>query len=310
MPTTVDSQRRPRWIYIVGQQRSGSTLLGLLLSRGLDGFFCGELRSLWEVIDEDLVCDCGEAVRDCDVWSAVAGEVYRQLGVGSASEVRELEGPALRHRQLIGARLPTPDPRQVHVRRATEQAVERVTGETTLIDSSKLPATLLVASHVDRPLCAVHLVRDPRAVAFSQSRPKANPGRHGELMPRASVGVSSFEWVWSQVLTERIVRNALRRSALVDVVRLRYEDVVGDPIAALAPLVTAPPADLAVAPGAHRLRHAVVGNPVRFDPRPVVPDDRWAREMGRAPRLVSTVLTGPLMQYYGYRWRGSRGRAA
>jgi hypothetical protein len=87
------------------------------------------------------------------------------------------------------------------------------------------------------------------------------------------------------------------------VATLRYEDLATDPASALAPVVGDVPSGIAKAPAGTRHQHAIYGNPMRFRPGPVVPDERWRRDMGLGARLMTTMLTAPLLGRYEYRMR-------
>lgn len=289
----------PRWVYVAGDGRSGSTLLGSLLAGGLDGFDCGELHLLWVSLVDGRLCTCGEKVARCPVWAEVAAAVRDQLGLPDDEAGAAIVRGRLRQRQLLGPRLPEPLPAELELRQATESAIERVTGAAVLVDSSKLSTVLWTASRLPRPLAVVHLVRDPRAVAFSWSRPTPDPSLGGALMERKSAWRSGGDWLRAHATTERV----LRRLDGVPVVRTRYEDLVADPAGELAPLV-ARMGDDAVAFTADRERpsHAMAGNPTRFRAgQRVEADERWRRESAPVARVVVTALTVPLLRRYGYR---------
>jgi hypothetical protein len=74
------------WFFVVGQGRSGSTLLGNLLTDTLAGFHCGELQSLWEGIANERLCTCGVKLGDCTLWSSVVDRVCTEMGFQSAEE--------------------------------------------------------------------------------------------------------------------------------------------------------------------------------------------------------------------------------
>ncbi|HEX5365424.1 MAG TPA: sulfotransferase [Acidimicrobiales bacterium] len=295
----------PRWVVVAGFGRSGSTLLGMLLAEG-GGFHCGELHLLWEALVGGATCQCGAPVAACEVWAAVAAEARAELGLRSDGEGAAIMEHRLRRRHLLAPRLPAPRPAELALRAATERATERVTGASLLVDTSKLSSVLWTAGHLDRPLTAVHLVRDPRAVAFSQSRPKPDPSRAGGALPRRPVVASAVDWWRGHLTTERVVRHLAGQGRLAGAWRVRYEDLVADPEAYVRRLV--PPAarrwGAAVtgpaAPAVTGPQHAVAGNPVRFGRAPVRPDDRWRTEMAAGPRALCTVLTAPMIRRYGY----------
>jgi hypothetical protein len=295
------------WFYVVGDGRSGSTLLGSLLAAALGGAFdCGELHLLWVSRVDGRVCTCGVEVARCPVWEAVAGEVRDELGLPDDEAVAEIARGRLRQRQLLAPRLPAPPPDELALRRATEAAIERVTGAPAFVDTSKLSSVLWTAGHLARPLGAVHLVRDARAVAFSWSQTRPDPSLGGAPMERKSTLRSASDWMRAHVTTARVVRRLGRDQ----VVRLRYEDMVRDPGAALRTILgdAMTGADvMAFDHGDDGPSHAIAGNPTRFTTgQRISPDERWRTEMAVAERAVATALTAPLLCRFGYRLRTSK----
>jgi len=59
-------------IYIVGEGRSGSTLLERILGQHPDIFATGELQYIWNrSFIENQLCSCGKAFYDCEVWEGI-----------------------------------------------------------------------------------------------------------------------------------------------------------------------------------------------------------------------------------------------
>ena len=67
------------WLFVAGQDRSGSTLVGGVLARELGGFDCGELHGLWAGLVEGRTCGCGVRLAACPLWSAVADPSRRRV---------------------------------------------------------------------------------------------------------------------------------------------------------------------------------------------------------------------------------------
>src|SRR5919197_566131 len=121
------------------------------------------------------------------------------------------------------------------------RAVHEHTGCRVIVDSSKSPAYAeLLATLPGAEVFAVHLVRDPRAAAYSWRRQKRLPDFGDDrLMLRQPPLVSARRWILWQTSTELLWRRRPDRY-----LRLRYEDVMGAPRPALrriAALVDEPP---------------------------------------------------------------------
>ncbi len=232
----------------------------------------------------------------------VAVAVRADLGLPHDGAAAEIARGRLRQRQLLNPRLPAPLPAELALRHSTETAIERVTGARVLVDSSKLSTVLWTASQLDRPLMVVHLVRDPRAVAFSWGRPTKDPSLRGALMERKSVVRSSGDWLRGHATTERVLRHIDADLA----VRIRYEDLVMDPITTLRSVAGPGCDDVVAFADDGRTSHAIAGNPTRFTSgQRVASDERWRREMGAGARTVATAITAPLLHRFGYRIRTS-----
>ena len=94
-----------------------------------------------------------------------------------------------------------------------------------LVDSSKAPAQALLARATGLPVVVVHLVRDPRAVAWSHRRAKKPPaGAVARVTPQRPTAYVTSRW---------LARNAYIDAKVRPDIRLRYEDVVADPAAAV-----------------------------------------------------------------------------
>ena len=96
------------------------------------------------------------------------------------------------------------------------------------MDSSKLPPYgVLLAGLPGIELRVLHVVRDPRAAAFSWRRRRALDTGDDRLMTRHPVWKAALLWsVWNAA--------TIRLWGRGDYLRVRYEDLVGDPAAVIA----------------------------------------------------------------------------
>lgn len=106
-------------------------------------------------------------------------------------------------------------------------AVAGVTGSGVLVDASKDPSHGYVLGGIEGvDPAAVHLVRDPRAVAHSWRRSRHDPAT-GRPMPRQAIARSAAEWTVANALALDLGRR-LRLSPT-----LRYESLAADPATAV-----------------------------------------------------------------------------
>jgi Sulfotransferase family len=317
-PKPVQTQARIRVVYIAGSGRSGSTILDRILGQ-LDGFFSvGELVNLWE---RGLVaarrCGCGVPVPECPLWSAVLARGFGAPGSIDAGRMVALGRRRVRPSsvpRLLAARGRTIAPDGDEYRTALARlyrAVHEHTGCRVIVDSSKSPAYAeLLATLPGVEVFVVHLVRDPRATAYSWRRQKRLPDFGDDrLMLRQPPLVSARRWILWQTTTELLWRRRPDRY-----LRLRYEDVVEDPRSAvlrIAALVNQSPqrlpftSDRIVRLGA---THSVSGNPNRFGTGEVelAPDTEWMGAMRGVDWALVTAATWPWLLRYNYRLRRRR----
>ena len=303
-----------RILYIMGWGRSGSTVLDNLLG-AMDGFFsAGELRYLWERgLIEGRRCGCGRAIAGCDVWTAV---LQRTWGGSKSVDARTVVSWQARWarvrdtRRLLRLRPGGPlDPtlaRLVETLGRLYRGVADVTGERVIVDSSKRPSDAALLRLVPGVSARfVQLVRDPRAVAYSWQRHKAQPDRNrpAELVRHGPVD-STLSWIRWNSLAESVRAKSPPSSSLL----LRYEDLVARPRPSLldvAALVGEAPPALPLEGERTALlepNHTVSGNPSRFRTGRVElrADDEWITRQSAAQRSMVTSLALPLLSRYGY----------
>jgi hypothetical protein len=304
-------------LYVAGSGRSGSTVLDRTLGQ-LDGFFsAGELCNLWS---RGLLarrrCGCGMPVPDCPTWGAILDEAFGGPNRVDAERLAAVTRRRLHVRSVPGlllgrdGRVPHDEYQAALVR--LYRAVQRQTGCRVIVDSSKSPVyARLVAAVPGVDVAVVHLIRDPRATAWSFLRNKRLPDFGDDrLMQRQHPLVSARRWSLWQTVTELLWRRRPRRY-----LRLRYEDFMHDPPSAvrrIAGLAGEAPVVLPfTGPATVRLTatHSVSGNPNRFGTGEVElrADDEWRLAMSAADRAMVTALTWPLLLRYRYPLRAARG---
>lgn len=318
-PEPAQARATIRVLYIAGSGRSGSTILDRVLGQ-LDGFFSvGELVNLWE---RGLVagrrCGCGVAVPQCPLWSAVLARGFGAPGSVDAGRMVALGRRRVRPGSLpslLAARGRTIAPDGDEYRAALARlyrAVHEHTGCRVIVDSSKSPAYAeLLATLPGAEVFIVHLVRDPRATAYSWLRQKRLPDfGDNRLMVRLPPLVSARRWILWQTGTELLWRRRPDRY-----LRLRYEDLLSDPRSAvwrIAALVDESPPRLPfTSDRVVRLEatHSVSGNPNRFGTGEVelVPDTEWVGAMRGVDQALVTAATWPWLLRYRYPLRRGRG---
>jgi hypothetical protein len=303
-------------LFICGAGRSGSTLATCLLGQ-VDGVFAaGELRYLWRrSILENRRCGCGEHFHDCATWQQVLSGVITDDEAADldAAQRRRTRARALLPAAVLPARLRARrSARELEVLGRLYRSITTNTGDSIVVDSSKLPTyAMLLADVPGVRLSIVHLVRDPRAVAYSWQRWRqlADVDAHTWMHRRPPVKSAGLWLLWNAV-TGSVLRRRVRGRYL----RMRYEDLVEDPagsVRAMLELVdSVSPAPLQMVDDEVVLEttHTVAGNPARMRSGAVrvTADEEWVSDMPRRDRWLLTALTLPLLARYGYPVRVGR----
>lgn len=289
-------------LYVAGWGRSGSTVLGNILGQ-LEGFVhVGELLYVWERgLLGDWSCGCGAPFRECEVWGAVLKKAFGDTDRIDLPEMARLRVDSVRTRHLPLAFVPGGErvlkPRLDKYSGTLEnlyRAIRSSTGCDVIVDSSKFPSYGYLLEQIPTiDLRVVHLVRDPRAAAYSWVRAQSRnyPAR------------SSLLWMAWNVAAEAFWRPSPERYAL-----LRYEDFVAKPRESVGRVLELVQEETSSLPFVDEREvrievcHTVSGNPNRFRTGPIElrPDEEWRTKMKKKDRALVTALTWPLLLRYGY----------
>ena len=306
-----------RVLYIGGLGRSGSTLVERLAGQLPGACAVGELVHLWDRgITEGERCGCGAAFHDCPFWQQTGKTAFGGWDQIDAGRIAALRARVDRNRYIPALARPRgPGPgRRRELAEYTwyyarlYAAIAEVSGAELVIDSSKHPSLAHCLRWQDGvDLRVLHLVRDSRAVAYSWGREVRRPDTDREsYMTRYSPGVAAAQWN-GQNASFHLLRS-------VPVMRLKYEDLVAAPEAALRriaafaglPAMVDYPFVGSAGDAGHWAEldtgHSVSGNPMRFTTGriPVRRDERWRAGLPAAQRREVTALTLPLLAGYGY----------
>lgn len=274
----------------------------------------GEVVHLWQrdIVDDER-CGCGQRFSQCAFWTAVGEQAFGGWSNVDVAEIHTLRErvertrhiPRLAARRLAPAVLADVE-RYAGFYTQVYAAAASVSGAEIVVDSSKhsaLAHCLRWSTGLD--LRVVHVVRDPRGVAYSWTKTVSRPEADGsDEMTRYTPGRSALLWNAHNAAFGLLARRGVK------VERLRYEQFLTDPREGLRDLasfagVTLRDSDLDfVADGTAQLRkgHSAAGNPMRFatGSLPLRRDDAWVGKLPpRQRRLVGTVCA-PMLRAYGY----------
>ena len=237
-------------------------------------------------------CACGQSYSNCAIWRAVR----ERTAIIDRRRMLDLDRRVLLTRRLRRAGGDADDARAY---RATlgdlYDSVRAVTGARLIVDTSKAPSyALALASLHNVELSVVHLIRDPRATAFS---------RRSDPMG-VDVGLLGSAMLWNSwnILAEQWFRKHHHY------LRIRYEDFADRPretVMNVLDLIGEARDRLPVTADGHAVlaeNHSVAGNKARFRSGEVrvERDDAWGHLSRGRDQAVVTMLTWPLLRRYGY----------
>jgi hypothetical protein len=234
-------------VYIMSDNRSGSTLLDQLLGAHEKMMSLGEVHHLCAYALQDrslynpvhpLECSCGKVVEQCVFWSHVEQELGQPLGslllkprfFERSGDVMSLSQRARRFFRSTAANNPqllryAPIARILNAQRvamdsfALYDAVFEQTSATYLIDSSKSPFRFrMLYDEQPRRLCAIILGRDYRGVVHSSMK--------------RGWGLESSARTWARCM--RQINELTKDIPPQARIRVRYEDLCADPRAELS----------------------------------------------------------------------------
>ena len=292
-------------LYIAGYGRSGSTVLDMLLDSRDGVVGLSEVTHLFQYLDEGKSCSCGDALLNCQFWSPVIADL-KESNISDWKNIaritRKLEARPVWWSSLFSRN------ELRSYGRAWSLVFESITKNSSVwlvVDSSKttrrtISRLRLLRKTTQANVGMTHLVRDPRAVVNSYLK-----GNNIELEKGNAVAKRGgvLRVVPSWILTNLAVHIT---SLFTDKkVRVRYEDLVGDPneqldrigqMLGLELLASSDPAKVEeVGSG-----HGIAGNRVRRQARQrLVLDEQWKQSMGNGKRRVAFICW-PFMKAYGY----------
>jgi sulfotransferase family protein len=304
-------------VYIMSDNRSGSTLLDQLLGAHESVISLGEVHHLpaYALLDRSLYnpvhpleCSCGTIVETCEFWSPVErqlGQPFETLllkprffewsdgAVTLSQRARNrIRGTLSRNPGAVlnsaVAKL-LKGPRVARDSFALFDAVFDQTAATHLVDSSKSPFRYRMLFDA-RPnqIYAIMLGRDYRGIAYSNTK------RGGE------VAASTRSWVLRMQQIKRVTADVPKEQ----LIRVRYEDLCSDPRAEITRicqylnldfsenLLSRPSGDL----------HHIGGSPSKFDPgrKKIELDQSYFDAFTKSELAMMKDIVGDIAAEWGY----------
>ena len=299
-------------IYVMGYARSGSTLLDIVLGAHPSVFGAGELCNLIPAMDiRHEYCACGVRSAECPFWVGVrrawASTIY-DIGKTDYERLRSHFERLRSYPRYWKSHQRDDSLINKHLVQTSMlfEAIGKVSGVATIVESSKAPLRTLALSRMKNiELRVIHLVRDPRGVAFSLAQAYEPDPSNGIVaaLPAQRPTVTVLNWMLFNALADRVRARLGRRAILV-----RYEDLITDPIAVFERMSSWVNIDFSGV--AKRLRngdafrptHTIAGNRLRMSgPIRLRTDVKWRLAFSAARKRWLGTLSFPVAGRYGYR---------
>ena len=314
-------QEKIKVLYIAGVGRSGSTLLGNILG-SIEGFFhAGMPCFVWEngiSVNSSSYCGCGSPFRECQVWQSIFDTAYNGFDSIGEKDIKYLGQNIIQNRHLP-FRLLLPNksrtfcnPQTLSYLKNLEllyQSIKLNTDCKVIVDSSKFPSYAYMLSLIPSiELYIVHLVRDPRAVAYSWQKKR----QRTDVDPNSTLFQEQYQpfttskgWLLWNILLELLGQKQRDKYLF-----FKYEEFAKSPKIYIQkiidfvekgnniegpPWVSSDEIDLNV-------NHTIWGNPVRAKTGivKIVPDEEWREKMSLLDKTKVTTITFPLLLKYRY----------
>jgi hypothetical protein len=300
--------------------RSGSTLLAAALAAADGVVTVGESHMLWAALADGRPCTCGEPIATCPFWKPILASVLAEYGLGveSARELHQKVLSLVRIRRvpwLLGGfserrQLSADETLFAKLAASIYRAVADATNARIIVDASKTPAfPALMGSAGGVRFGGIHLIRDPRAVAYSEHY------RFHRNMPEPLRAPSRTSWksaMWWSIYNLGTEWTARHQQATTPWTRVRYEDFVAAPEKVLTNIsldlgldIDAWPFD---SPDVIQLgvSHEPSGNPSRFETklRTIALRSEWVTALPARQRRIVNAITWPQLRRYHYPLRG------
>ncbi len=277
-------------IYIMSDNRSGSTLLENIFSKSEECFSVGELAMLKGHIMKygpgdkwNYTCSCGKSVNECPFWAPILDKLYYSdkenfcTAVNMSSKSKTLKFnqpfPFLYKTRLLQFATTGYNKKVINTVSRLYKATAEASGKKFIIDSSKNPlqALALYNNREGISVKIIYLKRDIRAIAVSKRKWKATNNKRKKSLLRLVTDIFYYRRLCDTV------------SSMVDpddIIYLDYESLAKYTDSELKRLFTALNMKPFPTPKYMELveDHTIGGTPGRFEKKPISYNESWKEE--------------------------------
>lgn len=306
----MSSDKPVRVLYVMGAARSGSTILDTALGNNKNVESVGELIKLpvngWR---NNEYCACGERVNSCVFWSEILQEWVKSTGISDFEEFASLQHTMAKIWRPF-REFEQPDLSSSVFRKFTEQTlalyrvIHEISGKSLIVDSSKSPLQAYLMSLMPGiDLRIIHLIRDPRGVAWSMNKAyKKNEakGVQSELKPN-NTWYTAINWNRINNRCNWVRKQMKSESSII----VNYEDFVSNPgktLSRVSELVENDFSDVAEILDDHGslvVGHTVAGNMLRMSGNVKLKiDTEWKQNLSKIDQSFIYLISSRRLQRY------------
>lgn len=295
MKTSVNSLRI---IYIMGDGRSGSTILSIILGNHPDIASVGELHRWAEFQGQTKPGD--EKKENKSFWRAVQQQFYINESAPNFDSLVALQENIEAYQQFFKVLLVRDTQMQKQYHSFLEQlfsSIAEVSERRFVVDETKRPGRayeLLRSQHMETRV--IHLVRDPRGVVWSQLKTNVEHKTKHPLKTIMHYNIKNFMSLFVRWLNPK-----------GSVLQVRYEDLIIDPeetLTRIGKFINCSMEPVIKMVGAQEdfwVPNLIDGNRIRKkDYVKLHFDIEWQRKLSKTWKLTTVLLTLPLFLGFGY----------
>ncbi|SMO87588.1 sulfotransferase family protein [Fodinibius sediminis] len=280
-------------LYILGAGRSGSTILATVLNDNANIRHVGELHHFFSYVDNDDFCSCGLRLSQCEYWSRVLNALSNGIKdkpgeIASLCDGMEYHTVIPHH--ILGLKKGDTFKKYQEAQEYLINSIRNVDNHQYLLDSAKYIGRFLALRRIyGNDVKGIYLVRDVRGVIRSfQKKVQTQSPPFRTLIYYILINF------WAQILYFALPGE--------QIIKVRYEDIVDNPVATLDRIGDF--LDLDLSDSIIKIRnkqpfeipHIVGGNRLKKSKEVILQKDRdWLENMTTVQKVCYYFFTLPLM---------------
>lgn len=269
-------------IYIIGDSRSGTTLLENVLAKSHEIISVGELRNLSDHIQRsgqgiawNWNCSCGKPLSECVFWDKILNNLkVNNIDVNQTTKI--VEGNIDQEIETIN-----------FIGKIYESIFDEFTNINFIVDSSKIPYQgYRIYKALDYDVKVIYLKRDIRAVSLSKKK---------WILKKHNITYSVYRKMISTLMVRLACNKFYKRIENEDKILIHYEYLSKQTNRVITDIRDKFDIEYFDTPEYMYLKddHTIGGSPNRFKKRKIKYDSNWEKEIKYKPlfRMIGKILS-------------------